>query len=95
MVCSEIHTKHTNTLCGKNIELLDVKSGGTYSNRWWVKDRYKFTFMFPWQGWELSPDARDCAIACVTVALGADVCGWSIDATRVLSSKAASDIVLC
>jgi len=24
-VCSEIHTKHTNTLCGQNIELLDVK----------------------------------------------------------------------
>jgi len=24
-VCSEIHTKHTNTLCGQNIELLNVK----------------------------------------------------------------------
>ena len=22
---SEIHTKHTNTLCGQNVELLDVK----------------------------------------------------------------------
>jgi hypothetical protein len=24
-VCSQIHTKHTNTLCGKNVELLNVK----------------------------------------------------------------------
>ena len=24
-VYSEIHTKHTNTLCGKNVELLNVK----------------------------------------------------------------------
>jgi hypothetical protein len=33
-VCSEIHTKHINTLCGQNVELLNVKPGGTYSNRW-------------------------------------------------------------
>jgi len=50
--------------------------------------------MFPWQGWELSPDATDCALACITIGLGADVCGLSVDATRVSSSKAASDIVL-
>jgi len=31
-VCSEIHTKHINTLCGPNVELLNVKPGGTYSN---------------------------------------------------------------
>ena len=24
-VCSQIHTKHTNTLCGQNVELLNVK----------------------------------------------------------------------
>jgi len=24
-VCSEIHTKHTNTLCGQNVELMNVK----------------------------------------------------------------------
>jgi len=24
-VSSEIHTKHTNTVCGQNVELLDVK----------------------------------------------------------------------
>ena len=31
-VCSQIHTKHTNTACGQNVELLNVKPGGTYSN---------------------------------------------------------------
>jgi len=24
-VCSQIHTKHINTLCGQNVELLDFK----------------------------------------------------------------------
>jgi hypothetical protein len=33
-ICSEIHTKHTNTLCGQNVEFVDVKPGGTYSNHW-------------------------------------------------------------
>jgi hypothetical protein len=23
--CSQIHTKHTNTLCGQNVDLLNVK----------------------------------------------------------------------
>jgi hypothetical protein len=31
-VCSQIHTKHTNTLCGQNVELL--YNGGTYSDQW-------------------------------------------------------------
>ena len=26
-VCSEIHTKHINTLCGQNVELLNVLNG--------------------------------------------------------------------
>jgi hypothetical protein len=29
-VCSEIRTKHINTLCGQNVELLNVKPGGVY-----------------------------------------------------------------
>jgi hypothetical protein len=33
-VCSEIHTKHINTLCGQNVEFVNVKPGGTYSNHW-------------------------------------------------------------
>jgi len=31
-VCSEIHTKHVNTLCRQNVEFLGVKLGGTYSD---------------------------------------------------------------
>jgi len=27
--CSDIHTKHINTLWGQNVELFDVKPGGT------------------------------------------------------------------
>jgi hypothetical protein len=30
-VCSEIHT---NTLCGQNVEFVNAKPGGTYSNHW-------------------------------------------------------------
>jgi len=33
-VCSEIHTKHINTLCGQNVEFLNVKPGGIYRNHW-------------------------------------------------------------
>jgi hypothetical protein len=32
-VCSEIRKK-THKLCGRNVELLNVKPGGTYSNHW-------------------------------------------------------------
>jgi len=33
-VCSQIHTKPINTLCGQNVVLLNVKPSGTYSDRW-------------------------------------------------------------
>jgi hypothetical protein len=33
-VCSEIRTKHINTLCGLNVEFAYVKTGGTYSSHW-------------------------------------------------------------
>jgi hypothetical protein len=36
-VCSESHTKHINTLCGQNVEFVNVKPGGTYSNHWALK----------------------------------------------------------
>jgi hypothetical protein len=36
-VCSEIHTKHINTLCRQNVEFVNVKRGGTYSNHWALK----------------------------------------------------------
>jgi hypothetical protein len=31
-VCSEIHIKHINTLCGQNVEFVNIKSGGMYSD---------------------------------------------------------------
>ena len=36
-VCSQIHTKHINTLCGQNEEFVIFKPGGTYSNHWALK----------------------------------------------------------
>jgi len=35
-VCSDIHTKHINALCGQNVELLNVKTGGIHSDHWAV-----------------------------------------------------------
>jgi len=32
VVCYEIHTKYINKLSGQNVELLNVKPGGTYSD---------------------------------------------------------------
>jgi len=31
-VCSQIHIKHTNTLCGQHVEYINVKPDGTYTN---------------------------------------------------------------
>jgi hypothetical protein len=36
-VCSEIHTKHINALCGQNVEFVNVKPGGNYINHWALK----------------------------------------------------------
>jgi len=33
-VCSQIYTKHINTLCGQNTEFVNVTAGGTYSDHW-------------------------------------------------------------
>jgi hypothetical protein len=40
-VCSEIHTKHINTLCGQNAEFVNVKPDGKYSNHGDVVNRNK------------------------------------------------------
>jgi hypothetical protein len=37
-VCSEIHTKHINTLCGQNVGFVNVKPGGTYGDHWALKE---------------------------------------------------------
>ena len=31
-VCSQIHTKHINTVCGQKVEFLNVELCGTYSD---------------------------------------------------------------
>jgi len=36
-VCSQIHIKHINTLCGQNVESWTVKSGFTESNHQFSK----------------------------------------------------------
>ena len=36
-VCSEVHTKLINTLCGQNVEFVNVKPGGSYSDHWALK----------------------------------------------------------
>jgi hypothetical protein len=33
-VCSEIHTKHINTVCEQKVEFVNVKPGVIYSNHW-------------------------------------------------------------
>ena len=33
-VCSQIYTKHINTLCGQNVEFVNVIHDGTYSDLW-------------------------------------------------------------
>ena len=42
-VCSQIHTKHINTLCGQNVELLNVKPVGTYSSERLIYITLKFS----------------------------------------------------
>ena len=33
-VCSQIHTKHINTLRGQKVEYVSVNPGSTYSDHW-------------------------------------------------------------
>jgi hypothetical protein len=45
-VSFQIHTKHINTLCGQNVELLNVKPEGTYSNHYLAVLKHKFCKTF-------------------------------------------------
>jgi hypothetical protein len=42
VVCSEIHTKHINTLYGQNIGFFNVELGGIYNNHWAVYSYLSF-----------------------------------------------------
>jgi hypothetical protein len=44
-VCSEIHTKHINTQRGHNVELLNVKCGGTYSDHSALKGQVEDSYL--------------------------------------------------
>src|SRR5215470_11880716 len=61
-VCSEIHTKHTNTLCGQNVELLNVKPGGTYSNHWAWSVKVRCRIVTCHDSEQLTQ--RRCSLAC-------------------------------
>jgi len=39
-VFSQIHTKHINTLCGQNIELLNVTVNGIFSDHWALEGKW-------------------------------------------------------
>jgi hypothetical protein len=39
-VSSEIHTRHIHTLCGQNLEFVNVKPGGTYNYHWDIEGNY-------------------------------------------------------
>ena len=36
-ICSQIHTRHINILCGQNVEFLNVTPRGPYSDHWALK----------------------------------------------------------
>ena len=62
-VCSEIHTKHINTLCGQNVELLNVKlavyivtTGGTYSDHWDLRAKLSsYNLQTCWNAFQSQP----------------------------------------
>jgi hypothetical protein len=41
-VCSQIHTKHINTLCGQNVELLNVKLAVHIITTWHIYRESRF-----------------------------------------------------
>jgi len=47
-VCSEIHTKHINTLCGQNVGFITTKYTGTFTNpRCFTDYRLSSTWSIP------------------------------------------------
>jgi hypothetical protein len=46
-VSSEIQTKHINTLCGQNVEFVNVKLRGKYSYHWPLKVKIELLALTP------------------------------------------------
>ena len=44
-VCSEIHTKHINTVCGQKVEFVNVTTCGLPHDRWSVR-LYIYIYIF-------------------------------------------------
>ena len=57
-VCSQIHTKHINILCGQNVEFVNVKPGGTYSNHRALKDQYMSIYLLKYHNQQYSSKGR-------------------------------------
>jgi hypothetical protein len=45
-VCSEIHTKHIHTLCGQNVEFVNVNLGGIHNDHWALEGKAESCFTF-------------------------------------------------
>jgi hypothetical protein len=43
-VCSQIHTKHINTLCGQNVQSCEFKAGGTHGYHRFLEGLMSFPF---------------------------------------------------
>ena len=70
-LCSEIHTKHINTVCAQNVEFVNVKAGGTYSHHGALKgvNISPFRRSFPFRFQKLRLSAAERLVACVSVCL--------------------------
>ena len=61
-VCSQIHTKHVNTVCGQNVELLNVKRGGRHS--WHGLPSTRHLMVIVVVGQILEPQPSRCGYKC-------------------------------
>ena len=67
-VCSEIHTKHTNSLCGQKVELLNVKlvvhivATGLLGCNWKLMSQYTIHALMPVACWFGNCSATFCVL---------------------------------
>jgi len=61
-LCSQIHTKYINMLCGQNVENFNVQPGGKYTNGWTSKGQCRNFFKIC-----LLKTERLCVCVCVCV----------------------------
>jgi hypothetical protein len=61
-VCSQIHTKHKNTLYGQNKGLLNEYPGGTYSDHWTCKQLLRSSLFESRPGNQISRYYKSCRL---------------------------------